>query len=91
MTPRSKTGIRIISRDDFKLFHKIDTDGNISCLAWSSDGTLFATGSEKGKVRIYNAKEWLATLQLSGARSTSLSEGIGLLTNDRVGWSRLIT
>ena len=62
-----KTFIRIISRDDFTLFHKIDTDGNISCLAWSSDGTLFATGSEKGKVEIYNAKEWLATLHQSGA------------------------
>ena len=91
MTPKSETGIRIISRDDFKLFHKIDTDGNISCLAWSSDGTLFATGSEKGKVKIYNAKEWLATLHQSGARSTSLSDGIVLLTNDRVGWLRLIT
>ena len=38
-------------------------------MAWSSDGTLFATGSEKGKVEIYNAKEWLPTLRQSEPRS----------------------
>ena len=50
--------IKIISRDDFTIFHEIDYT-NADCMSWSGDGTYLAVGNKKGKVHIYNAASWI--------------------------------